>query len=311
MAFVSIDRPSLVFTKNSVNNMDPGNQKFCRDLVEYIDMSCISSDDDFFYDMMKFIRFMKVDGIAYTDENGLIVLNPPQNFKSLPEWDFIYDHECMHQLWDTFGVGDKIKASGQKYDHMILNIASDCVINDYLDYYRKKIIPGGSKGGLVTPESLREEFGVVYDRKNDTQYSLYVKIMKAIQEDPVLANKMKQKFGKLEPKSVTYMPPGGMPSGPSEKHSPDFIKGWCDAINDVFKGKVDPLKYNPVNAFISFAAKTSKSADWQAGYDAAMEQIRIGLEQGIQVSQGGPDGGGGGDLPQIPWNIPQQDQDQI
>lgn len=311
MAYVSLDRDSLAFTKNSINNVDPGNQKFCRDLIEFVDMSCISSDDDFFYDMMKFIRFMKMEGIACTDTNGLIMMNPPQMFKSLQEWDFIYDHECLHQLWDTFGVADKIQAAGQQYDHELLNIASDCVINDYLDFYRGKTIPGGANGGLVTPESVKNDFGVVYDRSVDTQYSLYIKIIKACQEDPNLAKKMKQKFGKLQPKKVTYMPPGKTPPPPPpQKHSPDFIKGWCDAINDVFKGKVDPLTYRPAVSFMSFAAKSSKSADWQAGYDAAMEQIRIGMEQGIQV--GGSSGsGGGGDLPQIPWDIPPQDQDQI
>ena len=31
-------------------------------------------------------------------------------------WEFIYDHECLHQLWDTFGV-EKDIACGNGNDN--------------------------------------------------------------------------------------------------------------------------------------------------------------------------------------------------
>ena len=300
MAYVSIDRDSLAFTKNSINNVDPGNQKFCRDLVEFIDMSCITSDDDFFYDMMKFIRFMKMDGIACTDTNGLIMMNPPQMFKSLPEWDFIYDHECLHQLWDTFGVADKIQASGQQYDHELLNIASDCVINDYLDFYRRKQIPGGANGGLVTPESVKNDFGVVYDRSADTQYSLYCKMMnsskvKEIEEYAKMQEKIHE--GKIDPKEIKKVEEeqGGSFGGPAPKHSEEYRKGWIDGINDVLDGKVDPKTYTP---------KSGKD-DYTQGYNDVIDNIKKGVEEGIEQGSGSSNGGGqSSDLPEIPWNAP-------
>ena len=55
----------------------------------------------------------------------------------------------------------------------LLNIASDCVINDYLKSLRKK---EPFKDGIF-PETLKENFGIDYDRKNDTQYSLYIKLL--------------------------------------------------------------------------------------------------------------------------------------
>lgn len=152
-------------------------------LIEYINDSSAAEDDEFFYEMLEFTRFLMPgtsDSIAFTTPNRLIYLNAPNNKigKGKQYWEFTYDHECLHQLWDTFGVGVRIKNEGLEYNHDVLNIASDCVINDYLVYYRKKKIPNG----LVTPEFLKKEFDVEYDRKRDTQFTLYTKLLGAYNE---------------------------------------------------------------------------------------------------------------------------------
>lgn len=146
-------------------------------MVEYIDMSASNEDDEFFWDMMEFIRFLIPDDhtTAYTDPSHLIHMNAPGVFgENKKFWDFTYCHECLHQLWDTFKVGERIQKEGHEYNHFILNIASDCVINDYLSSIRKKSMPDG----LVTPQYLQENYGVTYDRNKDTQYTLYLKLMK-------------------------------------------------------------------------------------------------------------------------------------
>ena len=153
-------------------------EEFRVDMLEYINQSSYNNDDMFFYDMMEFIRFLKPSSksVAYTDPNHLVFLNSPGVIgESVRQWDFIYDHECLHQLWDTFGVEDKIKKEIGWCDHMLLNIASDCVINDYLYYYRKKERPDG----LITPDLLEDKYGVVYNRREDTQYTLYLKLLEA------------------------------------------------------------------------------------------------------------------------------------
>ena len=151
--------------------------------LEYINDTSDDQDDIFFYDMMEFIRFLRPDddAVAYTTPDHLIYLNCPGHIgESVRQWDFIYDHECLHQLWDTFAVGDKIKEKhgADKYDHKLLNYASDCIINDYLNYYRKKTMPDN----LITPEYIKKEFNVTYDRKVDTQYTLYLKLLKVIEQ---------------------------------------------------------------------------------------------------------------------------------
>ena len=151
--------------------------------LEYINDSADNDDDIFFYDMLEFVRFLHPDdkSVAYTTPDHLIYLNCPGHIgEKIRQWDFIYDHECLHQLWDTFGVGNKIKEKHgeDKYNHKLLNFASDCVINDYLYYYRKKDRPDK----LVTPEYIKEKFGIIYDRKVDTQYTLYMKLLKKIEE---------------------------------------------------------------------------------------------------------------------------------
>ena len=131
--------------------------------------------------MMEFCRFLKPDPktTAYTTPDHIIYLNAPGVFgEKVREWDFIYCHECLHQLWETFAVEDQIKKNGIKFDHYVLNIASDCVINDYLSAIRKKTAPPQG----ITPEYLKETFGVEYDRKVDTQFTLYLKLLEVAEK---------------------------------------------------------------------------------------------------------------------------------
>lgn len=161
-----------------------GKQDFRVRTLEYINDSADNDNDMFFYDMLEFVRFLdphNKEDIAYTTPDHLIYLNCPGILgEKIRQWDFIYDHECLHQLWDTFAVGDKIKEKHgeDKYDHKLLNYASDCVINDYLSYYRKKDMPDN----LISPDYINKKFGVKYDRKVDTQYTLYLKLLKKIEE---------------------------------------------------------------------------------------------------------------------------------
>ena len=180
----------LKHVKNSLINVSEidNKDKFRVKTVEYINDSSYNNDDMFFYDMIEFIRFLKPgdDAVAYTTPDKEIFLNCPG--KEIGEkvriWEFVYDHECLHQLWDTFAVGEKIEKEKGSYNHEILNIASDCVINDYLDYYRKKERPPFG----IFPDVIKKDFGIDYDRKKDTQYSLYLKLIEV--EDKIKKSKM-------------------------------------------------------------------------------------------------------------------------
>ena len=158
-----------------------GKENFRVKLIEYVDDTADNEEDEFFYDMIEFCRFLKPDPetTAYTTPDHLIYLNAPGVFgEKVREWDFIYCHECLHQLWDTFGVEDQIKKNGIKFDHYVLNVASDCVINDYLSAIRKKSAPSE----VILPEHLQKQFGVTYDRKVDTQFTLYLKLLEVAEK---------------------------------------------------------------------------------------------------------------------------------
>lgn len=278
-----------------------GKEKFRVNMLEYIDDTAESEDDQFFYNMMPYIQFLNPndDAVAYTTPDKLIYLNSPgQIGESLPHWDFIYCHECLHQLWDTFDVGKRIQSNGVKYDHDILNIASDCVINDYLSAIRKK----KHADGLITPEYLKEKFGVDYDRKIDTQFTLYLKLIEhidALKNDPVC---QKSFDGKIKPKEVIRDPGPTPPPPPGGKHSKEYIDGWTDAIQDVLDKKVDPLddKRQPKNTGVK---------DYDTGYEDCLGNIKQGLEEGVTLSDDVPSGNAGGsDLPQIPWDVDNQKQ---
>lgn len=212
--------------KRSLENVSSIDNKdgFRVDMLEYINQSSYNNNDMFFYDMMEFIRFLKPgdESVAYTTPDHLIYLNAPgQIGEKVRQWDFVYDHECMHQLWDTFGVEDKIKEELGSCDSMLLNIASDCVINDYLEHYRKKEMPND----LITPDLLETKYGVVYDRKIDTQYTLYKKLLEV--QDKLMKDleDLLKKLGNQQQGNDSSNNSSGQGSGSSQKSSEKGGKG--------------------------------------------------------------------------------------
>lgn len=295
------DFKSLKYSIENISKID-GKEDFRVQLIEYINDTADNNDDVFFFDMLPFVAFLNPndEAIAYTTPNKTIFLNSPGRVGENPRvWDFIYCHECLHQLWDTFGVGAEIEKNGVEYNHNILNIASDCVINDYLAYYRKKTM---FEDG-ISPEYLKEKFNVDYDRKTDTQYSLYLKLIeksKEIEKDPVCQKNFE---GHIKPKSIKQGPNinGGGGGGEPEKHSPDYIKGWTDAIQDVLDKKVDPTDSD-------YKPKQTDNNEYDAGYNDCMGKIKKGLEEGVTLSKSSGSGKGG-DLPEIPWEQPNDNSD--
>lgn len=174
--------PEMQALRHSLYYQVDSNTPFREMVLEYIDSSSYNTQDAFFYDMIPAIRFLYHDNesIAYTTKNHLVWMNVPKDYKKVEYWDYIYYHECLHQLWETFGVEDDIKKAGIPFDHYILNIASDCVINDFLTNIRKKTTPPN----LITPEYIKEKYHVVYNRYSDDQLSLYKKIMDYVNENP-------------------------------------------------------------------------------------------------------------------------------
>jgi len=293
-----VNDPDFELTKESLiqASMIDGKDKFRVKTLEYINDSSLDEDDQFFYKMLEFVRFLHPSdsAVAYTDPYKIIYMNCPK--KNIGEnvrfWDFIYDHECLHQLWDTFGVAEKIKAKGYEYNHEILNIASDCVINDYLYYIRRKARPDN----LITPELLKEKFGVIYDRKNDTQYSLYLKLLNCEKRKELenLGKKEEEKWsGKIKPASIKDNDDDSDDGGStSTKHSEEYIKGWRQGIQDVLDKKVDPTTYVPIPAM----------NDFQHGYNDVLEKIKDGVENGISRSKSDSNSNSNSDLPEIPWD---------
>ena len=225
-------------------------------LVDMMDTWSTDEHNTFFNDMLCAINFIASSDpqeIAYTDINRIISLNYPGDKAVVPfdddrfmRWYFIYCHECLHQLWDTFEVGDKIKQEGITYNHMLLNIASDTIINDFLAYINKSHKKEPLKGW--NPKVLKNEFGIDYDRKVDTQFTLYKKLLEVA---PEKIEKAQEKYGgEIEPKEVRksnqQAPGGGNGGGMQQKHSDEYKKGYSDAIKDVVGKKVDPLTKKPL-----------------------------------------------------------------
>ena len=159
------------------------------DFTKYLDRSTKLNNYHFFWEMIPMIRFIRnSEGPAWTDKACQIFLNIPHKDIELEEdrWEFIYYHECLHQLFETFEVGNQIKKETGSYNHKLLNIASDCIINDYVKLNCHLEYPSEN---LITPEYIKSAYGVEYDRKTDDQYDLYMKLKEVqdlIEDDPLV-----------------------------------------------------------------------------------------------------------------------------
>lgn len=194
-----LNDPDFVFVKRTLIKAAKQDNKVKErvKIIEYIDTTAGSNNDNFFYEMLEFVRFLNPsdDSIAYTTPDHRIFLNAPGKVgDSLRVWDFIYSHECLHQLWDTFEVGKTIEREGIEYNHKLLNIASDCVINEFLQNTCKKT--PYTKG--IFPETIEKEFGIVYNPKRDTQYTLYIKLLQVYEEQRKKMEEFFKKHPELE-----------------------------------------------------------------------------------------------------------------
>ena len=179
-------KASLIAVSEKDNKAD-----FRVHMIEYINDTADNNDDMFFFDMVEFVRFLNPSdsSIAYTTPDHLIYLNSPGEVgESVRKWDFIFCHECLHQLWETFGVAEEIKEHSIDYNHTLLNIASDCVINDFLKRIKNKT---PFENGIF-PETLEKKFGVIYDPSEDTQFTLYLKLLEAYKTQKEAMDKFAQ-----------------------------------------------------------------------------------------------------------------------
>jgi len=163
--------------EDSILKIKDDNVQWRLDFTKYLKTSTQYNGYRFFWELIPMIYFVtgKKD-IAYTDKNCNIFLNIPHRKVDLEneKWEFIYYHECLHQLYETFEVEKAlIQEEGKDFSHYILNIASDCIINHYLKHVCNLEYPTKS---IITPEYLEKKYKIVYNPKDDNQYDMYKKL---------------------------------------------------------------------------------------------------------------------------------------
>lgn len=215
------------------------------DLVEYLNDACDRPDRDYFYHMLPVLRFIdEPDSIAYTTYGKVICLNAPNKKIDdlFPNWLFIYIHECLHQMWDTFGAEDEVRKQLGTCNSDLMNIASDCVINEYI-HTQKDLRLKFPSNTLVTAEHIKEKYDVDYDPRTDNQITLYLKLWDKLKDklDTIKSNK-----DFPNPPKVEY-----------EKKSDEYVDGWNQAIADYMAGKItkDNIDDMMVNAWSSSKKK--------------------------------------------------------
>lgn len=223
----------------------------------------------FLGNMLTAVRFLDSrsdkEHIAFTIPDGRIFLNYDNIYPDFDDWYFIYCHECMHQLWDTFEVGKILKKEGYEYYPRLLNYASDCVINEYL---KKKKIP--IPEGLVTAQYIKSNYDVVYDYRKDDQASLYIKMLESQHFQDLLEEAKNSRMGNDDADANSDKNPGrnkrqeggqegqggqeggqdsqgGQQGGKqgggkggknNEKYSEDYLRGYNDTIRKYMSGEL-------------------------------------------------------------------------
>lgn len=181
-----LDTKEFAKLKENILLCKDGKEEWKADFIEFTNDDCDNSDLSFFFDQLPFVRFIvdqSEEHVAFTTPEKKIYMNAPYvSFigESKKLWESVYFHECLHQLWETFAVAEEIKKTlgEDKYDHAILNIASDCVINEFIMNNMRRKMPDN----LVDAKFIKEKCGVDYDRAKDTQYTLYCKLFKKKEE---------------------------------------------------------------------------------------------------------------------------------
>ena len=221
------------------------------DFTKYLDQSTRYNGFRFFWELIPMITFVTGHkGIAWTDKDVNIFLNIPHAKVPMDDekWEFIYYHECLHQMYETFAVEDTIKSELGSCNHDLLNVASDVVINDYVKTRCNLEYP---TDGLMTPEYIKEKFGVEYDRKTDDQYALYMKLKEVedkIVDDP-LVQQMRENAPIVDidgggdtkiPKTVKLPTTSEWKKGSKEarKAINDILQKYCDGIKKQSNGRI-------------------------------------------------------------------------
>ena len=208
---------------------------YADDRAHIVDYCNNAAEDDipFFYDMLTAVEFIPEGSTAYTTPDKRICLSypcpdiVPMNSDRFRRWYFIYCHECLHQLWDTFNVGDDIKKDDGECDFELLNIASDCIINEYLTNIDKKGKLPPTNG--ITTDYIKDNYGVDFDIKTDTQRSLYDKLNKLNQKQKQsLKQKSQQSQGQSQGQSQQ-----GAASGESDILTREIIETNRKKVEDI------------------------------------------------------------------------------
>ena len=212
-----LDVAEFKSVKLNIKLCEDGKEEWKVDFLEFVNDDCDQSDLAFFYDSLPFVRFLVDDGqsnVAYTTPNKRIYLNAPhitEIGESKVLWESIYFHECLHQLWETFAVGDQIKEElgPDKYNHVLLNIASDCVINEFImNNMGRKLTKG-----CVDAAYIKKEFDVEYDRNKDTQFSLYMKLLPVYEKNKKMVEQILKDHPELAGEDGQQGQQGGQQSG--------------------------------------------------------------------------------------------------
>ena len=176
--------------EDSITGIKDEHMQWRFDFTKHLNATTRYHQYKFFWEMIPMIWFIRSKkGPAWTDDDCNIFLNIPHKDIELKNenWEFIYYHECLHQLFDTFNVGEALmKEEGNEFNHYLLNVASDCIINNYIKLNCDLDYPSD---GLITPDYLKTAYGIEYDQREENQYDLYKKlkeVAKKLMDDPVV-----------------------------------------------------------------------------------------------------------------------------
>ena len=207
---------------------------------------------------------------------------------------FVLTHEAYHSLYRHREAAERKPETTGGKNHGLANISMDVEINRDIErqFPQFQGCTAAIKGmfdNRFKSEPWDDIFDAYYSKKFQPPTG---------EENPINNS---NNTNKIKPKEVREQPgQGPQPPQPQEQHSKDYKDGWNDGIRDVQDGVVNPITYKP---------KTIPT-DYNQGYNDVLDQIKNGMEKGLDISNDNQGGGSSSDLQEIPWDIDKKQNQQ-
>lgn len=169
----------------------------------------------------------------YSDEeiqNSLESDNTPASMHYVLQIMSILCHECMHVIYEHLDVYSNLFKKGKHYA-TLMNYATDCTINQYLEFLPSKTVTLDYIKELTNNPNLKEK---------DGSWNYYNELLKAMPEPEAMPQELKQMLEKTDDDSENSLSDNG--SGLSQQDTEQALQDLHDKLSGMSPDELEEFK---------------------------------------------------------------------